>query len=77
MIFENENASILIVCKLEFVGIKTFLRLLQSENAFSHIFVTLGGIEISLIVERENVYFSIVCKLEFIGIEFFIRFLQL
>ena len=38
------------------------------ENACSHIFVTLCGIEISSIFDPENAYFSIVCKLEFVGI---------
>ena len=60
-----------IVCKLEFVGILTFLRSLQSENALPRIFVKLGGIEISSIADSENALLSIVCKLEFVGISTF------
>ena len=66
-IFDCENAYPSIVCKLEFVGISTFLNLWQLENAYSHIFVTLAGIEISSMFEYENAYGPMI--LIFCGIE--------
>ena len=53
-IAKSENALLTIISNLESVGIETFVRFLHSLNAYSIIFVTLGGIEISLIAEHEN-----------------------
>ena len=59
----REKANFSIVCKLEFFGISTFVRIPHEQNACPHIFVTLGGIEISSITERKNANSLIVCKL--------------
>lgn len=47
MILELKNEYPLIVIKLELFEILTFTRFMQFEKVFSHIFVTLSGIEIS------------------------------
>ena len=52
------------------------IRLKQLQNANSHIFVTLDGIEISSIFDSKNDSFPIICKLEFVGNSNFLSFLQ-
>ena len=75
-IFDLENAYFSIVCKLEFGGISTFVRIVQLENAFSHIIETFDRIEISLRAVFENANLSIVCKLDFSEKSIFISLMQ-
>ena len=75
-ILDSEKAFDSIICKLEFVGILTLVRLSQISNAFSHIFDTFDGIKIDSIFVLKNTFDSIICKLEFVGISTLLRFLQ-
>ena len=76
LIFELENEDFPIDCKLEFSGISTFVRYMQSSNACSHISETFGGIKIFMIFEFEKACDSIICKLEFGEISTVVRFSQ-
>lgn len=51
-----ENAFFSIICKLEFVGITTFLKLEHLENAAPHILETFCKIKSLLIFVFENSY---------------------
>ena len=72
-ILELLNAHDSIVCKFEFVGISTFIRL-QLKKAYLHILDTFDGIKIDSIFEYENAFDPIISNSESSGALTFIRF---